>query len=65
MADDDKPARPFPVEVVVNGVRVTVTLMLKPGVTVDVSAPEQPDDAARDSAQRGPEAETAPDDTPR
>jgi hypothetical protein len=31
MADDDKPARPFPVEVVVNGVKVTVTLMLKPG----------------------------------
>jgi len=39
--------------------------MLKPGVTVEVSAPEQPDDAARDSALRGPEAETVPDDKPR
>jgi len=27
---------PFPVEVTVNGVRVTVTLMLKPGTTVTV-----------------------------
>ena len=39
MSDDDKPARPFPIEVVVNGVKVTVTLMLKPGVTVEVSPP--------------------------
>jgi hypothetical protein len=34
MPDDDKPEPvPFPVEVTVNGVRVTVTLMLKPGTT--------------------------------
>ena len=37
MPDDDKPARLFPVEVTVNGVRVTVTLMLKPGVAVTVA----------------------------
>ena len=65
MADDKPKPIPFPIEVVVNNVRVTVTLMLKPGVTVEVSPPEQPDDAARDSALRGPEAETAPDDKPR
>jgi hypothetical protein len=35
MPDDDKPARPFPVEVTVNGVRVTV--MLKPGTAVMVA----------------------------
>ena len=65
MADDDKPARPFPVEVVVNGVKVTVTLMLKPGVTAEVSTPDQPDDAARDSTLHGPETGTAADDKPR
>jgi hypothetical protein len=64
MADDDKPARPFPVEVVVNGVKVTVTLMLKSGVTVEVSAPHQPDDAARVSGSRGPETGTATDSKP-
>jgi len=36
MPDDTKPDEPvpFPVEVTVNGVKVTVTLMLKPGTTV-------------------------------
>jgi hypothetical protein len=35
MPDDAKPEPiPFPVEVTVNGVRVTVTLMLKPGTAV-------------------------------
>jgi hypothetical protein len=34
MADDKKTEPiPFPVEVTVNGVKVTVTLMLKPGTT--------------------------------
>jgi len=50
---DDEKLRPFPVEVIVNGVRVRVTLMLRtlaePQVSVKVSTPEQPDDAARDS----------------
>ena len=32
---------PFPVEVTVNGVKVTVTLMLKPGTTVSVVENEQ------------------------
>jgi ribosomal protein S4 len=42
MADDNKPEPiPFPVEVTVNGVKVTVTLMLKPGTTVSVAAKEQ------------------------
>ena len=37
MPDDAKPEPvAFPVEVTVNGVRVTVTLMLKPGVAVTV-----------------------------
>ena len=65
MADDDKPARPFPIEVVVNNVKVTVTLLLKPGVTVEVSTPEQPEDAARDSDARSAEAGTATHDKPR
>jgi len=65
MSDDDTKPRPFPIEVAVNGVKVTVTLLLKPGVTVEVSTPEQPDDAARDSALRGPETGTAADDKPR
>jgi hypothetical protein len=40
MPDDTKTDEPvpFPVEVTVNGVKVTVTLMLKPGTTV---TPEQ------------------------
>ncbi len=49
MADAPKPnadAKPeavaFPVEVTVNGVRVTVTLMLRPGVTV-VREPDDPE----------------------
>jgi len=42
MADDNKPEPiPFPVEVTVNGVKVTVTLMLKPGTTVSVVENEQ------------------------
>ena len=35
MADEQKPVR-FPVVVGVNGVRVEVTLLLKPGTTVTV-----------------------------
>jgi hypothetical protein len=34
----DKPV-PFPVEVTVNGVRVTVTLLLRPGTTVSLAEP--------------------------
>jgi hypothetical protein len=54
MPDDKKPEQvPFPVEVTVNGVRVTVTLMLKPGTTVTVAEttisdppkPSEPDTA--------------------
>jgi hypothetical protein len=54
MPDDKKPEPvPFPVEVTVNGVRVTVTLMLKPGTTVTVAEtkisdppmPSEPDTA--------------------
>ena len=42
MADDKKTEPiPFPVEVTVNGVKVTVTLMLKPGTTVSVVENEQ------------------------
>jgi hypothetical protein len=33
---------PFPVEVTVNGVKVTVTLLLKPGTTVTLEQPEPP-----------------------
>jgi hypothetical protein len=36
MADDKPAPREFPVEVVVNGVKVTVTLLLKPGTEVSV-----------------------------
>ena len=37
MTDNAKPEPvPFPIEVTVNGVRVTVTLMLKPGTAVTV-----------------------------
>ena len=44
MADDNKPAAiRFPVEVTVNGVKVTVTLMLKPGTTVSLAEDEQQD----------------------
>ncbi len=49
MADAPKPVAdakpepvPFPIEVTVNGVRVTVTLMLRPGVTV-VREPDDPE----------------------
>ena len=59
MSDADTKPRPFPVEVVVNGVKVTVTLMLKPGVTVEVSTPEQANDAARDSDLRAEDGTTA------
>jgi hypothetical protein len=42
MADDKKSEPiPFPVEVTVNGIKVTVTLMLKPGTTVSVVENEQ------------------------
>ena len=44
MADDNKPAAiRFPVEVTVNGVKATVTLMLKPGTTVSLAEDEQQD----------------------
>jgi hypothetical protein len=38
---------------------VQVTLLLKPGVTVEVSTPAQANDAARDGDLRGAEAGTA------
>jgi hypothetical protein len=60
MADDDK-LHPFLVDVTVNGTRVQVTLLLKPGVTVEVSTPAQANDAARDS-ERGAEVGTAAND---
>jgi hypothetical protein len=42
MADDKKiEPIPFPVEVTVNGIKVTVTLMLKPSTTVSVVENEQ------------------------
>ena len=44
MPDDtkrDEPV-PFPVEVTVNGVKVTVTLMLKPGTTVTSEQKAEP-----------------------
>jgi hypothetical protein len=51
MADDDKPAsREFPVEVAVGRTKVTVTLLLAPGVAVTVketnvkTEPEPPRD---------------------
>jgi hypothetical protein len=53
MPDDtkrDEPV-PFPVEVTVNGVTVTVTLLLKPGTTVTLGQkPEAPDTAAPSDA---------------
>jgi len=53
MPDDTKPDEPvlFPVEVTANGVKVTVTLMLKPGTTVirerepEAPTPATPSDA--------------------
>ena len=61
MADDDK-LHPFLVDVTVNGTRVQVTLLLKPGVTVEVSTPAQANDAVRDSDLRGAEVGTAAND---
>jgi len=49
MPDDtkrDEPV-PFPVEVTVNGVKVTVTLMLKPGTTVTLEQKPELPKAAR------------------
>ena len=51
MPDDtkrDEPA-PFPVEVTVNGVKVTVTLMLKPGTTVTSEQKPEPPKSATPS----------------
>jgi hypothetical protein len=62
---DDTKSRPFPIEVAVNGVKVTVTLLLKPGVTVEVSTAEQLDDAARDTPPRSTQSGTALDDKAR
>ena len=44
MPDDTKREEPvpFPVEVTVNGVKVTVTLMLKPGTTVTLEQNPEP-----------------------
>jgi hypothetical protein len=44
MPDETKPdeAVPFPVEVTVNGVKVTVTLMLKPGTPVTLEQKPEP-----------------------
>lgn len=39
-----------PVEVTVNGVKVTVTLMLKSGTTVTLQKPEPPKSATRGNA---------------
>jgi hypothetical protein len=51
MPDDtkrDKPG-PFPVGVTVNGVKVTVTLMLKPGTTVTLPQKPEPPKSATPS----------------
>jgi hypothetical protein len=57
MADDKLDPIPFPIDVTVNNVRVTVTLLLKPGTTVvQANAP------ARDSDVRSPETRSAPSD---
>jgi hypothetical protein len=51
MPDDtkrDEPV-PFPVEVTVNGVKVTVTLMLKPGTTVTLEQKPEPPKSATPS----------------
>ena len=51
MPDDtkrDEPV-PFPVEVTVNGVKVTVTLMLKPGTTVTSEQKAEPPKSATPS----------------
>ena len=65
MSDDDTKPRPFPIEVSVNGVKVTVTLLLKPGVTVEVSTAEQLDDAARDTPLRSAQSGTGVDEKAR
>jgi len=65
MSDDDTKPRPFPIEVAVNGVKVTVTLLLKPGVTVEVSTAEQLDDSARDTPLRSAQSGTGVDDKAR
>jgi hypothetical protein len=51
MADDKPAPREFPVEVAVGGIRVTVTLLLKPGTEVSVvgqETKEQRSDGDRD-----------------
>ncbi|MGC1358087.1 MAG: hypothetical protein WA851_20260 [Xanthobacteraceae bacterium] len=54
MVDHTKPAPIcFPVEVTVNGVKVTVTLMLKPGTTVSLAEDEQ-----QDTKEDQPQGET-------
>jgi hypothetical protein len=42
-ADKPEPIE-FPVEVTVNGVKVVVTLLLKPGTKVSVKSDERPND---------------------
>jgi hypothetical protein len=51
MPDDAKTDEPvsFPVEVTVNGVKVTVTLMLKPGTTVTSEEKPEPPKSATSS----------------
>jgi hypothetical protein len=60
MPDDAKPEPvPFPVDVMVNGVRVVVTLMLRPGTTVTaapitIEPPRSVTVAARDEKTADP-----------
>jgi hypothetical protein len=51
MPDDTKPDEPvpFPVEVTVNGVTVTVTLLLKPGTAVTLEKKPEPPKSASPS----------------
>ena len=54
MVDDKLAPREFPIEVVVNGVKVTVTLLLKPGTEVSVvgqEIKEQRSDGDRDGGR--------------
>ena len=57
MVDDNKPQltrlTTFPIEVTVNGVKVTVTLMLRPGTTVSIAENEQ-----QETNEQQPQGET-------
>jgi hypothetical protein len=54
MADDKPAPREFAVEVVVNGVKVTVTLLLKPGTEVSVLAQQTEEQRSEGDRERGP-----------